>query len=164
MRSQPFLVVSVLVGALAPTNFATTGDRGALHQQSAIVKFERPTWVVTEMLIGAYVIVHDNDMMTRGEPCTTLYRIGTRARPLEEVVAFHCIPHERTVARNFTIAVDPNPALGMDTLIEYQFAGDSEAHGVPLVTRTSNRGHVRVPPVCVRRGEDRGALSHRDRT
>ena len=32
--------------------------------------------------------------MVRGEPCTALYRVGPRKRPLEEVVSFHCMPRE----------------------------------------------------------------------
>ena len=65
----------LIVGTLVPTTFAMSGDR-APGQQSAMVRFERPTWVAGEMLIGTYVIVHDEDKMTRGEPCTALYLVG----------------------------------------------------------------------------------------
>ena len=149
MRSQPILAVLVLVAALAPVTFATTGDGTGLRQ-SAIVNFQRPTWVANDMLIGTYVIVHDDGRMARGEPCTALYRVGTGTRPLEEVVSFHCIPHERKVVQNFTTTVERNPTLGTDTLIEYQFAGDSEAHGVPILARGSDRRRTPVPTVCFR--------------
>jgi hypothetical protein len=149
------IVASVsLVGTLVWATVALSGDRAPGHQ-SAMVRFERPTWVAGEILIGTYVIVHDEDNMTRGEPCTALYRVGTRTRPLEEVVSFHCIPHERKVVPGFTTAVNSNPALGIDTfdtLTEFQFAGDSEGHGVPIGARAqaSDRLHVPEAVVCAR--------------
>ena len=148
MRSPPTLTALVLVGALVPATFATTG--GGISHQSAIVNFEHPTWVVNAMLVGTYVIVHDDGRMVRGEPCTALYRVLTGTAPLAEVVSFHCIPRERNVAPNFTTTVERNPTLGTDTLIEYQFAGDSEAHGVPILARGSDRRRTPVPTVCFR--------------
>ena len=149
MVSRAIVASVLLVGTLGTATFAMSGDR-APSQQSAIVRFERPTWVANEMLIGAYVIVHDEDKMTRGEPCTALYRVGTRTRPLEEVVSFHCIPRERTVVPSFTTTLSSNPALGIDTLTEYQFAGDSEGHGVPITALASDRRHVPESVVCAR--------------
>ena len=101
----------LLVGTLVTAAAAMSGDR-APGQQSAMVRFERPTWVAGQMLIGTYVIVHDEDKMTRGEPCTAFYCVGTSARPLEEVVSFHYIPHERRVVPSFTTTVSSNPAGG----------------------------------------------------
>src|SRR4029078_6303378 len=92
------------VDALVPAAFAMNGDRTP-RRQSAIVSFERPTWVAGEMLIGTYVIVHDDDKMAGGAPCTALYRVAPRNRPLEEVVAFHCIPRERKAVPGFTTTV-----------------------------------------------------------
>src|SRR6266536_1260180 len=138
MVSRATVVSVLLVGALAPATFAMSGDKAPSHQ-SAIVTFEHPTWVARQMLIGTYLIVHDEDKMTQGEPCTALYRVvGTRALPLEQVVSFHCIPRDRKVVRNFTTTVVSNPTLGIDTLTEYQFAGDPEGHGVPIATQVVN--------------------------
>jgi len=126
------------------------GGYRASGQQSAIVRFEHPTWVASQILIGTYVIVHDEAKMARGEPCTAFYRV-TRTRPLEEVVSFRCIPHERTVVSSFTTTVDSDEALGVDTLTEYQFAGDSEGHGVPTGALASDRLHVPTSVVvCAR--------------
>jgi hypothetical protein len=150
MVSRAIVASVLVVGALMSTSFVTIDDGAAPHQQSAIVRFEHPTWVASEMLIGTYVMVHDEDKMTRGEPCTALYRVGTRALPLEEVVSFHCIPHERTVVPSFTITVSSNPALDIDTLTEYQFAGDSEGHGVPVTALASDRLHLPESVVCAR--------------
>jgi hypothetical protein len=149
MVSRAIVASVLLIGLLGLATGATSGD-GVPRHQAAIVRFERPTWVAGEMLIGAYVIVHDENKMTRGEPCTALYRVGTRARPLEEVVSFHCIPRARKVVPSFTMAVSSNPALGVDTLTEYQFAGDAEGHGVPTAALASDRPHVAESVVCAR--------------
>ncbi|CEF48797.1 unnamed protein product [uncultured bacterium] len=136
------MVVSVLVGGtMVPATLAVDRNR-AIIRQFAIVQFDHSTCVAGEMLIGTYVIVHDRSKMVRGEPCTALYRVGGRTRPLEEVVSFHCIPHERRVAASLTTTLSVDPALGIDTLIEYQFAGDSEGHGVPILALASDRLHL----------------------
>jgi hypothetical protein len=86
--------------------------------------------------------VHDEDKMMRGEPCTAFHRIGARSQPLEEVVSFHCIPRERKPGPSFTATVISKPGFGIDTfetLTEFQFAGDSEGHGVPIGVLASER-------------------------
>jgi hypothetical protein len=147
MVARAIVAALLLVGTLVPVSTAMNGDRTPRHHQSAMVRFERPTWVAGELLIGSYLIVHDEDKMTRGEPCTALYRVHQGTLPLEEVVSFHCIPHEREVVPAFTCTIKSNPALGIDTvdtLTEYQFAGDSEGHGVPIgaPALVSNRLHA----------------------
>jgi hypothetical protein len=129
------LIASVLfAGAFVPATFAMQGDR-AFHRQSAEVQFARPTWVAGDMLVGPYIIVHDEEKMMRGEPCTALYRLGSDMRPGEEVVSFRCIPRERRIVPGFTITVISDPAGSIDTcdfLTEYQFGGEAEGHGVPI--------------------------------
>ena len=149
MVSRAIVALALLIGTLVSATVATSGD-GAPTHQSAIVRFEHPTWVASQMLIGTYVVVHDEHKMTRGEPCTAFYRVGTRTRPLEEVVSFHCIPHERKVVPSFTVTVSSNPALGIDTLTEDQCAGDPESHGVPIAALASDRRHVPEAVVCAR--------------
>jgi len=145
-------VASVLLaGALVPAP-AMNGDK-APRQQSAIVGFERPTWVAGEMLIGTYVIVHDEDKMADGAPCTAFYRVGPRNRPLEEVVSFHCVPRERKAVPSFTTTVISKPAFRIDTfdtLTEFQFAGDSEGHGVPIGALVSDRSQGPESVVCAK--------------
>ena len=65
------IVASVLLVGTFVTGSAMSGGRTPGHQ-SAIVTFQRPTWVAGVMLMGTYVIVHDEDNMARGEPCTAL--------------------------------------------------------------------------------------------
>jgi hypothetical protein len=152
MVSRVIVTAVLLVGALVPATFATSRDK-ASSRQSAIVTFERPTWVAGEMLIGTYIIVHDEDKMTRGEPCTALYRVGARKRPVEEVVSFHCIPRERKVVPSFSTTVILNPPVridAFDTLTEFQFAGDSEGHGVPVAALAFEPLHDRDSVVCAR--------------
>src|ERR1700681_4236475 len=149
MVSRAIVASVLLVGTLVPVTFAVGGDR-APSRQSAIVRFERPTWGGHRMLIGTYVIVHDEGNMTRGEPCTGLYLVGARTHPLEEVVSFHCIPLERKVVPSFSIAVSSDPTLGIDVLNEYQFAGDSEGHGAPIAALASDQQRVPESVVCAR--------------
>ena len=152
MVSRAIVGSVLLIGTLVPVPFAVSGDR-APGQQSAIVRFERPTWVTSRMLIGTYVIVHDEGNMARGEPCTALYLVGTGTHPLEEVVSFHCIPRERKAVPSFTTAVISKPAFRIDTfdtLSEFQFAGDSEGHGVPIGALVSDRPHAPESVVCAR--------------
>jgi len=66
--------------------------------------------------------------MARGATCTILYRQGARD---EVVVSFHCVPRERGIASGFVSRIRRDPTSDTDTLTEYQFAGDGEAHGVP---------------------------------
>jgi hypothetical protein len=149
MRSQAIITAVLLAGALVPAAVETSGY-AAPGRQSAIVRFDRPTLVASQMLIGPYVIVHDEGKMTRGEPCTTLYRVGARNRPLEEVVSFHCIPRERQFVSRLTTTVRVDSVLGTDTLTEYQFAGDAEGHGVPTAALASDRLHAPESVVCAR--------------
>jgi hypothetical protein len=152
MVSRVTAVSVLIVGVLVPATFAMNGDRTP-RQQSAIVSFERPTWVAGEMLIGTYVIVHDEDKMAGGAPCTAFYRVGRRNRPLEEVVAFHCIPRERKAVPSFTTTVISKPGLridSFDTLTEFQFAGDGEGHGVPIGALVSDRPHEPESVACAR--------------
>ena len=147
-RRLLLLGMSVLVGLA--TGASATGNVGAPHHQTAMVNFDRPTWVATRMLIGTYVVVHNDIDMAVGKPCTTFYRVGTRTHPLEEVVAFHCIPRDRHIVSGFTTTIESDPGVGVDTLIEYQFGGDAEGHGVPLIARVSAPIGTRVPTVCMR--------------
>jgi hypothetical protein len=128
--SARFMGLAIAVVALAA--LSETG-RASNLRQTAVVTFERPTWVTTTMLIGEYVIEHDDGRMARGEPCTKLYRVMPGPHPLEEAVSFHCIPRERPIVSSFSMRVRQDPASGIDTLVEYQFGGDPEGHGVPGV-------------------------------
>jgi hypothetical protein len=79
------------------------------------------------ILQGRYVIEHDNDRMARGEPCTHIYAFNDRTKP---VVTFHCTHLQRGMASQSTASL---ATVGtMEVLTEFQFSGDTAAHGVPV--------------------------------
>ena len=61
---------------------------------------------------------------------TGVYRFVPGKGPAEELVSFHCKPRWGKAAERFTTAATRSPS-GPPVLTEYQFAGDTEAHGVP---------------------------------
>ena len=81
--------------------------------------------------MGPVLIVHDSEKMSRGEPCTTFYRFKPGAGQKEGLVSFHCRPRQAQTVDTTTfttVATEP----GCKRLVEYQIAGDAEAHGVPV--------------------------------
>lgn len=99
-------------------------------RQTAEVWFKRPVFVAGSILLGRYVIEHDNDRMARGEPCTHIYAYDNRSTP---VAAFHCVHLERDRA-NENIVVLYTASDGVtQRLAEFQFAGETAAHGYPTV-------------------------------
>lgn len=128
MRTKLF-VLALLVGALG---FAATTHATATRQW-ALIKYDSPVRVGNATLLGTCVIEHDDAKMAQGLPCTSIYNISPEGhRTL--LVSFHCVPAQRTPVREFTTVVRHTPELGTTLLrmVAYQFAGDSEAHGVPV--------------------------------
>ena len=99
-------------------------------RQIAEVWFHQPVLVGRAILQGRYVIEHDNDRMARGEPCTHIYAYDDRTRP---VAAFHCTHLERPRADLNTVSLIHAPDGRMKVLTEFQFAGETAAHGYPTV-------------------------------
>jgi hypothetical protein len=132
MRSH-FLVGAFLVAAvLTVGTVATTGDGVAPARQTAVVTLVEPTLVGATVVQGPVLFIHDAEKMARGEPCTTIRLFDPEKGPQEELVSFHCIPKARKVVSRFTMTTRPNVELGFGyVLVEYQFAGDAEGHGVP---------------------------------
>jgi hypothetical protein len=132
MRPRILVGTLLLVGVFATGTVAMSGDAVARWRQSAIVYLTEPTLIGSTIVEGPVLFTHDNAKMARGEPCTTVYLFEPRKGPAEEIASFHCIPTPRKVAHKFTITTRPNAALGFGcVLTEYQFAGDSEGHGLP---------------------------------
>ena len=99
---------------------------------AAIIYLTEPTLIGSTIVEGPVVFTHDNLKMARGEPCTAVFLLEPMKGPAEEIATFHCIPIRRKVVPKFTITTQPNVALGFGcVLTEFQFAGDSEGHGVP---------------------------------
>jgi hypothetical protein len=122
------LVVTVMMGA------GTLSARGDSYvgtdKQWTIANFADPVIVKGEFVMGPVLIVHDSSRMARGEACTSIYRFDPAVGPKELLVSFHCRPRLAEVVattRFTTVSTD-----GCRRLVEYQVAGDSEAHGVPI--------------------------------
>jgi len=99
-------------------------------RQTTEVWFHRPVLVGRAILQGRYVIEHDNDRMARGEPCTHVYAHNDRVTP---VATFHCTHLERDRASQNTVVLAPTSDGSMQKLTEFQFGGESLAHGYPIV-------------------------------
>ncbi len=93
------------------------------------IVFRDPVRVGDTVLMGSYVIEHDDDRMARGEPCTYIYEADDLRAP---VVTFHCTHLERPAASQATVVLKPtiNPAI--KALAEFQFEGETASHGVPI--------------------------------
>jgi hypothetical protein len=99
----------------------------ASPRQTAVVWFHRPVRIGRTVLMGKYVIEHDTDRQARGEPCTHIYAAD---KPTVPVVTFHCTHLEDTASEHDTVVLQALPD-GMRTLLRFQFAGESGAHGFP---------------------------------
>jgi hypothetical protein len=132
MSVRTLVAVTVLATALIVT--PTLARTAKPPVQASRITFAQVTRVCGHYLSGTYVVVHDDTKMARGEPCTTFYRLNSDT-DAEAVVSFHCLPRQRDVVSSTTITTTPTPGTTTATrtvdLVEYQIAGDSEAHGVP---------------------------------
>ena len=132
MRSRIIVGSLLLLGVLAAGTIATSGDGVAPPRQWGIATFSDPVLVTNQILMGSYLIVHDDAKMARGEPCTTFYRFDPAKGPQEEAVSFHCTPATRNLTDKLLLTRSEfRSAVGIARLTEYQFAGDCEGHGIP---------------------------------
>jgi hypothetical protein len=131
MKSRIIVGALIAVGWLGAGIFASGGGANvAVPRQWTIVNFVNPVSVLGQVVMGPVMIVHDDQKMESGEPCTTFYRFDPSGGPREEIVSFHCTPVQRTVAASTILRVSSAPS-SCKRLLEYQFAGESEAHAVP---------------------------------
>ena len=123
MRKQALLLMgAVIMAVLAPA------AAFAASQNSAVVTFRRPTLFHNVVLQGTYVIVHDDAAMaTSDQPCTHIYRYenGTTG---EEVAALRCRPAQAVKVDRTRFWI--RPSGGMERVLQFQFAGQTEAHQV----------------------------------
>jgi hypothetical protein len=127
MRAR-VLFGTLLIGVLAVSAIAAV----APARKAVAVHFRRPTIVVTTLIQGAVVFEHDDERMARGEACTRVYKFDNKRRERGEmIVEFHCTPKDRTLATTFEAVTSRGEGAGPDRLMEYQFAGETEGHGVP---------------------------------
>ena len=91
--------------------------------------FRDPVRVANTVLMGRYVIEHDDARMARGEPCTYIYEADDLRAP---VVTFHCEHLERPAADAATLVLGTSINPAVKTLKEFQFGGETASHGVPV--------------------------------
>jgi hypothetical protein len=131
MRALKLVVVSLLLCGLGGTMVGATRGRSTAHRW-AVVYLQEPTLIGSTIVQGPVIFTHDEGKMARGEPCTTVQLFEPSQGPAEPIAAFHCTPTRRSPVNVFTIRTRPNTQDGIGcVLTEYQFAGDSEGHGVP---------------------------------
>jgi hypothetical protein len=135
MRSR-LIVGSLLMTVAFTTAALASGDRRPSRQWAAVYLSE-PTLVGSTIVQGPVLFVHDDAKMARGEPCTTVQLFNPGEGPAETIASFHCIPRQASAPKVFRIETRPNTEWGFGcVLVEYQFAGDREAHGVPTSANT----------------------------
>lgn len=137
-----FLALVFVVTLSSGSAPSVTNAASAVNKQKAVMNFEYKVTLMDVALKGEYLFVHDDAAMARGEACTFVYK-GLNETPKNLVVSFHCTPAARAKAENFTVRtllVSP----GQYELREFQFAGSSEAHLVPVSQHTD---HVSIAPL-----------------
>lgn len=127
-RSLVFIaVLSIIACGAIQTQRTTAAKAGTKHK--AVVEFIDPVQLLNVTLKGSYLIVHDDELMARGQACTFVYSLKDESKL---VVSFHCIPVERKKVATFTFRTALAPDGKTIELREIQFGGDTEAHQVPM--------------------------------
>jgi len=131
MRARILIGVLLVVVAFATGGTAFTGSHVS-PKQWAIVNFAEPISVHGHFVMGPVLIVHDDARMEKGEPCTSIYSFDKADGSRKLEVEFVCVPEQRAACDKTTLSLVRNTQTGVNQLTQYQLAGDSEAHGVPL--------------------------------
>jgi len=109
---------------------SVTNAANAEKKQRATMKFNQPVKLMGVTLKGEYLFVHDDEAMARGEACTYVYK-GDAEVPEKLVVSFHCTPVPRDKVAHFTVR-NMLASPGQYEVREFQFAGSTESHLVPV--------------------------------
>ena len=137
MRSL-FLFIAFL-GALTLSSSIVPSVSNASNtakKERAVMKFSEPVQLMGAELKGEYLFVHDNEAMARGEACTYVYK-GAAENVNNLVISFHCMPVAAPRAPYFRVRAGLN-MLGQYEIREFQFAGSTEVHLVPLNHHTAH--------------------------
>lgn len=127
-----FLIFGVLVvGMMSVGAIASRGQGAAGARSWTMVNFVDPVRVVDQLVVGPVLIVHDDQKMEQGEACTTFYRFDPARGPQEELISFHCTPVRRPLTTTTRLTTSESPDIACKRLLEYQIAGESEAHAIP---------------------------------
>lgn len=130
-RYLALLVAICAVILVSSQQLPTATGAGVSKKESAVVEFKAPVKLMSVVLRGEYLFVHDDEKMEAGGECTYVYKLIV-GKPIELVASFHCLPVSRAKVDTFTIRgsfLGTTPELY--EISEYQFAGSSEGHQVP---------------------------------
>jgi len=139
---KSFLLFFALLGALIVSSSLTlpgTSAADKAKKEQAVFTFNQPVKVMDVTLKGEYLFVHDDAAMARGEACTYIYK-GLNANAPKLATSFHCVPALRDKAEYFIVRTELT-SPGTYELKEFQFAGSTEAHMVPI---NLDMGHVHI--------------------
>jgi len=125
------LLCTLIFGSVSWKSTAATD----VQKHKAVAEFPKPVTVQGVVLKGEYLFVHDDAAMNRGDACTFIYK-GVAEVPANLVTSFHCIHIERAKAKNF-VWRSRETARGMQELVDFQFGGETAAHGVPVSENTA---------------------------
>ncbi len=135
MKSRLVIGAALMLALVGGRVQAQTNDNVAGQRRWAVVNITDPVIVGRQILMGTYLVIHDDAKMAKGAPCTTIYRFDPKTGPKEQIIAFMCLPKKVTAPETNTLAVVIDPVVGKGKLQAYEFAGDSESHGVPSDAR-----------------------------
>jgi GTP-dependent phosphoenolpyruvate carboxykinase len=111
--------------------FITTSKAETQRRESAVVEFPETVRLYGVFLRGEYVIVHDEERMARGEPCTYIYRSKNGVEG-ELITSFHCEHVDRAKVKEFTVRLrGRHTPYDIPEVQELQFAGSTAGHRVP---------------------------------
>ena len=127
MRTRISIGVALIIAVAAIATITAANLTPA--RQSALIDLARPTIIAGVVASGQVIFVHDDERMANGEPCTTVYQYQS-GKQGKKLVEFMCKPEQADRAEHFT-ARCARGISGPDVLVEYQFKGDTETHGVP---------------------------------
>ena len=133
---KTLIFVSVLLCTLifGSVSWKSTAASDA-QKRKAVAEFPKPVTVLGVVLKGKYLFVHDDAAMKRGDACTYIYK-GVAEVPDQLVTSFHCVHIDRTRANTF-VWRSRETAPGVVELTDFQFSGETVAHGVPLMVNTA---------------------------
>lgn len=142
---KSFLLFIALLCAVTLSSSSASSVTNAANtpkSERATMTFTQPVQLLGVTLQGQYLFVHDNEAMARGEACTYVYK-GVDEKPSKLVATFHCMPDIRQKVAYFTVRTALN-SLGQLEVREFQFAGTTETHLVPVELHTA---HVAIAPM-----------------
>lgn len=130
-RYLALLVAICAVIVVSSQQLPTATGASVAKKESAVVEFKAPVKLMSVVLRGEYMFVHDDEKMKTGGECTYVYKT-VAGKAVELVASFHCLPVTRQKVDTFTMRgsfLGTTPELY--EMSEYQFAGSNEGHQVP---------------------------------